>query len=306
MRLSLSSSANIPDSILFEEGGFAGRSLRMETLICDNPACRCEHATLHFLPETDEAPQPQPSTRIRIELDLARRAISDLETLKADPTALSLAKAIESEMSDTEWTQLRDLYFAVKADLSENPDPDKIDPCFPPEVLAGGSRMVGYYDILPYARPIDFPLGSDTWFVDDQYCVRSTCSCREAALSFFLRPLSPAPESGPIGSSLALRYGYDTGRIRPLSGTDAPGLSGQDLINALKSARPDLNSLLAQRHVLLRRLFRRAVRGKTVPLQTPNIVRPAAPKPRRNDPCPCGSGKKFKKCCGSSGSTLDG
>lgn len=26
----------------------------------------------------------------------------------------------------------------------------------------------------------------------------------------------------------------------------------------------------------------------------------AAPKPGRNDPCPCGSGKKYKKCCGGS------
>jgi preprotein translocase subunit SecA len=23
------------------------------------------------------------------------------------------------------------------------------------------------------------------------------------------------------------------------------------------------------------------------------------PKPGRNDPCPCGSGKKYKKCCGA-------
>jgi uncharacterized protein YecA (UPF0149 family) len=23
-----------------------------------------------------------------------------------------------------------------------------------------------------------------------------------------------------------------------------------------------------------------------------------APKPGRNEPCPCGSGRKFKKCCG--------
>ncbi|MGN1324764.1 MAG: SEC-C metal-binding domain-containing protein, partial [Candidatus Spyradenecus sp.] len=22
------------------------------------------------------------------------------------------------------------------------------------------------------------------------------------------------------------------------------------------------------------------------------------PRPGRNDPCPCGSGKKYKKCCG--------
>jgi len=26
----------------------------------------------------------------------------------------------------------------------------------------------------------------------------------------------------------------------------------------------------------------------------------AAPKVGRNDPCPCGSGRKFKKCCGAS------
>jgi uncharacterized protein len=28
-------------------------------------------------------------------------------------------------------------------------------------------------------------------------------------------------------------------------------------------------------------------------------VRHDAPKPGRNDDCPCGSGKKFKKCCGA-------
>ncbi|MFA4875048.1 MAG: SEC-C metal-binding domain-containing protein, partial [bacterium] len=27
-------------------------------------------------------------------------------------------------------------------------------------------------------------------------------------------------------------------------------------------------------------------------------VRREAPKIGRNDPCPCGSGKKYKKCCG--------
>jgi SEC-C motif-containing protein len=31
----------------------------------------------------------------------------------------------------------------------------------------------------------------------------------------------------------------------------------------------------------------------------PGTVRHQGPKVGRNDPCPCGSGKKFKKCCGS-------
>ncbi len=35
--------------------------------------------------------------------------------------------------------------------------------------------------------------------------------------------------------------------------------------------------------------------GKNLP--PPQAVR-TAPKTGRNDPCPCGSGKKFKKCCG--------
>ena len=31
--------------------------------------------------------------------------------------------------------------------------------------------------------------------------------------------------------------------------------------------------------------------------EVPVTVRRDAPKVGRNDPCPCGSGKKFKKCC---------
>jgi SEC-C motif-containing protein len=35
--------------------------------------------------------------------------------------------------------------------------------------------------------------------------------------------------------------------------------------------------------------------GKVLP---PRPVTRTGPKAGRNDPCPCGSGKKFKKCCG--------
>jgi SEC-C motif-containing protein len=34
-------------------------------------------------------------------------------------------------------------------------------------------------------------------------------------------------------------------------------------------------------------------------LATPETVVNTQPKVGRNDPCPCGSGKKYKKCCGS-------
>jgi len=36
------------------------------------------------------------------------------------------------------------------------------------------------------------------------------------------------------------------------------------------------------------------------PLPPPVEPIQADEKPKRNDPCPCGSGKKYKQCCGKS------
>lgn len=42
--------------------------------------------------------------------------------------------------------------------------------------------------------------------------------------------------------------------------------------------------------------------GKAVLQGSPEInsnkIELPVEKPKRNDPCPCGSGKKYKKCCG--------
>jgi preprotein translocase subunit SecA len=38
--------------------------------------------------------------------------------------------------------------------------------------------------------------------------------------------------------------------------------------------------------------------GDGATTEGPQPVRRAAPKVGRNDPCPCGSGKKYKHCCG--------
>jgi hypothetical protein len=102
-------------------------------------------------------------------MDLAQRAIANLKKLKADSTAFTLAKAIESEISEAHWTKLWNLYFAVQQYATDHADLDQIDADFPPEVITGQSSMVGYYEILPYAKPVDFNLGAQTWLIDDQY-----------------------------------------------------------------------------------------------------------------------------------------
>ncbi|MBQ7822482.1 MAG: SEC-C domain-containing protein, partial [Clostridia bacterium] len=46
----------------------------------------------------------------------------------------------------------------------------------------------------------------------------------------------------------------------------------------------------------------------TTPPEAPKAVPTvrSAAKVGRNDPCPCGSGKKYKKCCGAGDSSSDG
>jgi hypothetical protein len=222
-------------------------------------------------------------------MDLEKCEIANFAELNSDPESITVAKALAKEISKADWDKLWGFYIGAKRYLTEHTDPDQIDADFPPDVLAGEGSMVGYYEILPYAKPVEFTLGAQTWLLDDQHCVRAKCSCQEAVLSFF--ELRPSAQYSALGSepTLCIRYAYDTGQIEPLSGAKGRG-SRQDFVDALREVLPDLNSVLAKRQALLRRLYRRALSRKTIRLQ--------APKPSRNELCPCGSGKKYKKCCG--------
>jgi hypothetical protein len=78
-----------------------------------------------------------------------------------------------------------------------------------------------------------------------------------------------------------------------------------DLCASLRSRRPlwtpELGSV---DDVLVRMLISMSTQGPkqiSMPLPSGSSTKPAALTPTkagRNDPCPCGSGKKFKKCCG--------
>ena len=124
----------------------------------------------------------------------------------------------------------------------------------------------------------------------------NTASARTARVKrrpFHSLNFAPLPNTAVLATepTLCIRYAYDTGQIEPLSGAKDGRWSGQDFVDALKEVLPDLDPVLAKRQALLRRLYRRALSRKTIRLQ--------APKLGRNERCPCGSGKKYKKCCGA-------
>ena len=179
--------------------------------------------------------------------------------------------------------------------------------------------MVGYSEVFPWADVLSLPYGGEKWAVDVMHCIVPDCPCTQSILRF-QRVRTASGPSETHGGALFVRYDDATGAC--MTERTSPGCPDpRDLLRILRSAHPGLNAHFRERRRQLKRIGRRQLpeyrktdpslpRGdKFAPLDTPSLQplmeRPApaipqtkAPRPGRNDPCPCGSGKKFKKCCG--------
>ncbi len=282
----LSTAANSPGELLLQQGELAGRRISFEAIVCQDPTCECKHLTLKCFTETPEAGTRTPIP-VYLEMDLDRQEIANLEDLKGNPATMALAKAVAAESGPEEWKQLRRIYWGLKQYWTEHADLEEVEVLFPPDAATGA--MVGYFDVFPFAKRIEFILEQENWLMDDQYCCNPKCPCEEAVLLFFRLP--EKADQGTLRPTLSISYQYRDGTVTRLEPVGDPRYSEQSLLESLKRARADLDSLLAQRQSLLRRLCRRSLKKQTTHSLTPKIG--------RNDPCPCGSGKKWKKCCGA-------
>ncbi len=272
--------------LLIQQGELAGRSYRFEAIVCQNPTCQCERVTLKCFTGMPEARSGAPDS-VCLEMDLERQEIANLEKLKANPTTRALANAVATETGQEEWLQLRRIYWQHKQYWTEHLDLEQVEVSFPPDALSG--TMVAYFDIFPFARRVEFTHEQETWLIDDQYCCNPKCLCQEAVLSFIRVPQEAGRD--PLRPTLSISYQYRDGKVSRLEAEKNPRYSEQGLLESLKKARHDIDSLLAKRQALLRRLCGRTLKRQTIPSLTPKIG--------RNDPCPCGSGKKWKRCCGA-------
>ncbi|MGF6872761.1 SEC-C metal-binding domain-containing protein [Paraburkholderia sp. MM5477-R1] len=112
-------------------------------------------------------------------------------------------------------------------------------------------------------------------------CPIPSCDCAEVNLHF--EPVLPGETSSPGHVNVHLGGNI---RVEPETIRDRARLE-------------QLWAAYCQRHPrYLERLSHRDTLIKTV---GERLVAPAKAEPKvgRNDPCPCGSGKKYKKCCGS-------
>ncbi len=152
---------------------------------------------------------------------------------------------------------------------------------------------VAWIDLFPKAEPWVFEGDGAKFLAEDQYCPEASCDCND--VTFVLHRIEPRGPERSEGVLLgAVKLDLRTGRSR-VHETE-PGQSNTTLLritDALLASRPGLRQELDHRF-----RFMRGFASWLAEQRLANRPRPAAAAAvGRNDPCPCGSGRKFKKCC---------
>lgn len=136
--------------------------------------------------------------------------------------------------------------------------------------------MLSYEELFPADWDLLVAHGGTSYWVADQHCPKATCPCNVVLLQL---------------------YRIDDASTHPAGTLTLDLRSPQARPEATTPLAAALFEPLWQRHgkELLRR--RSEVRAAVERLPTGTHSPQLSPTPSRSGPCPCGSGKKYKRCC---------
>ena len=128
------------------------------------------------------------------------------------------------------------------------------------------------------------------YFVDDQYCTTPECKCNEVVLSF----INIIPDRDKQEAQFVLRVPLGKGDYVIEFSNNINRDEIKQIFNRYMEHIHDIG-LMRNRYTKMREYGKKRFLRQNLKQDTPKVV---SSKVGRNDPCLCGSGKKYKKCCG--------
>ena len=265
--------------------------------ICPNPTCHCQDMTLKLFEEGNGKGNISPKHCFSLDV-FGRKAVKIKGENATSKEDFRFAKSFAKDLSESDWNELMEFYVGYKRNVTNSTPIGELRGSFPEKEIETERIMIGYCEVLPYAEEISIDLDDIRYMIDDQYCLHSKCSCKDAVLAFL-----------PIRNGRILRntkqlvifldYRKKSWRIAANGPQDiaTPGELVKEILDK------HLEKTFEKRHKNLRTIYKNYRKEKREGLkQSLQELRfskePAAQeKTGRNQPCPCGSGKKFKKCC---------
>ncbi|MBN1904607.1 MAG: SEC-C domain-containing protein [Deltaproteobacteria bacterium] len=253
---------------------------------CNNPVCTCGVITLDLvrIQDKDDTGKFEP---FRVDIDIYNRSIADDSKGKVRQEDLQFAMMFLDQLDDDDYQFLNDIYCDHKHKITEKSLPEEIEAHFEYDEVEDKNLMHVYNGVLPYGDTLTINLNGMRFILLDQYCMKPGCPCTETILDIFA-----VNESGEHEKALcAFSVQYKKRQWETIE-SFSPDMNLKTIKTAVEQQMPDIYERLNKRHLRLKSIYAHNKKRDYAPNQKLHI-----PKVGRNDPCPCGSGKKYKKCC---------
>ena len=245
---------------------------------CADPVCACQVLHLDFSPLDAGAGDDH-----RVSIDLAEKSLGFRDDSMVPRESLEFAEKFLNSLTDDDFNLLGKCYLSVKKCLTKEAKPEQITYPFNFREIEDHGAMVNYNEVLTFDDQLLVNVDDHNYVALDQHCVKPKCSCTETYLVIV--------DIDNPKSCCYLSLDYKK-RLWNLHERRRLKLDLPTLRNALEEQFPNLYEMLQQRSTRLKAIYTVNKKKQHTPTQ-PLIIS----KPSRNEPCPCGSGKKYKKCC---------
>jgi hypothetical protein len=184
---------------------------------------------------------------------------------------------------------------------------------------SGDRRLIAYRELVSEPGSLDFGSTSflfqfdhagTEYVMDDRYCANPDCHCEDVHLTFIrLAPGSAADEKRVVNQLFQVVLSLE-GRVQSVDCPSAMRPQATAVVKAWRKS-PEFEYQLQSfqwRYGKIKEIAARSLPARARLRPSIDRLSPAAeeddapPRVGRNEPCPCGSGKKYKKCCGKPGS----
>ena len=208
-----------------------------------------------------------------------------------------LCAALRENLASDDW----DLLFRINAVMkSEAITADSIlkhlDD-FPPDVakiiLADPTTPIPFQAVFQFSEGYTVSAGAQHYELEGWFRVDPDCDCTESHVRVL--PWTPSDTQPPVPGDAITTLRFDYARLCCLSVEGDVALAHTVLTAMGSNGVKSFGELLAGQHDLLRVAVDKALYKS----DRVDLAQRSAPQIGRNDPCPCGSGKKYKKCCGA-------
>ena len=271
--------------------------------VCENPLCHCMCLTLNLTLDKELSGSGGPETAT-VSFDLRDKK---LEMKKTPAVDIPFARRILEQMDESDWKILSQAYYALKREYAANTPIEKLDFDFSAiddysDIDVG--KMVPFHNIFVFADELLLDINGKRYTALPMFCLARGCKCTTANIEIHELESREICLSVFVDYKKGEFYGFEKDCWD--AGTFTQGM----LTTILLEAFPDLFARLAQMHSQLVKLYKisrarycsaddfsdklNSSNSFELPMET---FRREAGKIGKNDPCPCGSGKKYKKCC---------